>query len=293
MNRKLKKDVFISKLSGNPKEKFKWLLEKVDVPQALSNICIKPNLNDYRKWESASTCDPLLLDALLSVLREKLPNASISIIENDSTSVNADNIFAYLGIDSIAGRYECKCVNAAREPWKTIKIDGLHFKNMDIPERLSNTFFITFPKLKSHSITKITCGLKNQMGLFRPKRKMIYHHMADDLIVDCNLAMKPNLSIVDANLVMEGNFGPTYGTPRKLGLLIASSDTVAADSFCSRFFGFNPKSISHIKKAAQVGLGDLRYNTISDFDFDIKKYRLRFSNILYHLIRRGSAGIQR
>jgi uncharacterized protein (DUF362 family) len=105
--------------------------------------------------------------------------------------------------------------------------------------------------------------------------------------------MKPNMSIVDANLVMEGNFGPTYGTPRKLGLLIASRDTVAADSLCASFFGFNPKSISYIKKAARIGLGDLSYNIISDFDFDINKYRLRFSNILYHLIRRGSAGIQR
>ncbi len=287
------REVFISKIIDSPRDKILWLLKKVRLPENLSNICIKPNLNDYRKWETASTTDPYILDALLSALRDLFPEASITLIENDSTGVNADNIFAYLGIESIATKYDCICVNASREPWKSVQIDGLHFSNMDIPERLSNAFFITFPKLKSHSITKLTCGLKNQMGLFRPKRKIIYHDIVDDLIVDCNLAMKPNLSLVDANLAMEGNYGPTYGSPKKLGLLLASSNIVAADSFCANLFGFNPKSISYINKASNKGLGSMDYETISDFDFDIGDYKLKFTKFLFHLIRKGSAGLKR
>jgi uncharacterized protein (DUF362 family) len=166
----------------------------------------KPNLNDYRKWETASTCDPYLLDALLSVLRNHFPSASITILENDDTCVKADNIFSYLGIDSIASKYGWAYINAANEQWKSVQIDGLNFNSIDIPIRLANVFFITFPKLKSHSITKLTCGLKNQMGLFRPKRKVLYHHLLDEVIVNCNLAMKPQLSLVDANLVKEGNY---------------------------------------------------------------------------------------
>jgi uncharacterized protein (DUF362 family) len=289
----LPKQVFVSKLIDNAKENISWLLDKVELPDILTQICIKPNLNDYRKWETASTCDPYILDAFLSVLKSRFPKASITIIENDATSVNADNIFSYLTIDSIAGKHGCRCVNVAREQWKFVQINGLHFSSIEIPEKLSNAFFITFPKLKPHIKTKLTCGLKNQMGLFRPKRKVLYHHMLDELIVDCNLAMKPNLSIVDANLVMEGNYGPTYGSPRRLGLLIASNDVVAADSLCAKFFGFNPKSVSHIKKASQKGLGDMKYNILSDFDFDLRDYRLRFSKILFHLIRKGSAGIRR
>jgi uncharacterized protein (DUF362 family) len=286
-------EVIVSKIADGPREKISWLLESLQLPQDLTNICIKANLNDYRKWETASTCDPYILDALLYVLRTRYPDASISIIENNNTSVNADNIFTYLGIKTIADKYDCMCVNAAREQWVSIPIKGLHFNSIEIPERLSKSFFITFPKLKSHSITKLTCGLKNQMGLFRPKRKIIYHHMLDKLIVDCNLAMKPKLSIVDANLAMEGNYGPTYGTPRKLGLLIASNDIVAADSLCAGFFGFNPKSIPYIKNASEKGLGKLKYKIISDFDFDINEYKLKFSKFLYHLIRKGSSGLQR
>ena len=76
------KEGFISKLSDNPKEKISWLLEKVRLPEDLSDICIKANLNDYRKWETASTSDPYILDVLLSVLTSRFPKASITIIEN-------------------------------------------------------------------------------------------------------------------------------------------------------------------------------------------------------------------
>ena len=287
------KEVLVSKITDDPREKISWLIEKLQLPKDLTDICIKANLNDYRKWETASTCDPYVLDALLYVLRTHYPDASISIIENNNTSVNADNIFSYLGIKAVAEKYDCMCVNAAREQWVSVPIEGLHFNSIEIPVRLNKAFFITFPKLKSHSITKLTCGLKNQMGLFRPKRKIIYHHMLDKLIVDCNLAMKPKLSIVDANLAMEGNYGPTYGIPRKLGLVIASNDVVAADSLCANFFGFNPKSIAYIKKASEKGLGDIKYKIVSDFDFDISEYKLKFSKFLFHLIRKGASGLQR
>jgi uncharacterized protein (DUF362 family) len=292
-NLKKRQQVFVSKLADDPRRKISWLLENIKIPNNLTSICIKANLNDYRKWETASTCDPYLLDALLSVLRDRFPDASIILMENDSTSVNADNIFAYLGLDIIANKYGCKCVNAAREEWISVEIDGLHFKRMDVPAALTKSFFITFPKLKSHAITRLTCGLKNQMGLFRPKRKIVYHHIVHDLIVDCNLAMRPMLSIVDANLVMEGNYGPTHGSPRKLGLMIGSKDVVAADSLCAKFFNFNPKSIRYIREASNKDLGDTRFETISDFDFDIHNYRLRFSPLLFYAIRRGAGGIRR
>jgi uncharacterized protein (DUF362 family) len=287
-------DVFVSKISENPREKFKWLLERCVPSIPLHNICIKANLNDYRRWETASTTDPYLLDILLDLLKSSYPSASITVVENDATGVNADNISAFLGIDKVVEKHKCRFLNVAHEDWISINIDGLHFKQLDVPSVLKTCdLFITFPKLKSHVITKLTCSLKNQMGLFRPKRKIAYHHALDELIVDCNLAMKPNLTIVDANLAMEGNYGPTYGSPRKLGLLIASRDLVAADSFCAKLFGLNPKSIGHIKKAAEKKLGSTRFKVVADFDFDYKEYKLKFSRPLYYMIRRVSSGLKK
>ena len=287
-------DVFVSKISENPRERFKSLLETSTPLIPLRNICVKPNLNDYRRWETASTTDPYLLDILLDLLKSRYPSANITVIENDATGTNADNIGEYLGIDKVIEKHKCRFLNVAHGEWVSIDIDGLHFKELDIPSILrACDLFITFPKLKSHVKTKLTCSLKNQMGLFRPKRKIAYHHVLDDLIVDCNLAMKPNLTIVDANLAMEGNYGPTYGSPKKLGLLIASRDLVAADSFCARLFGLNPKSIGHIKKSAEKKLGSTSFKVVADFDFDYREYRLKFSRPLYYMIRRVASGLNK
>src|SRR5918996_1638498 len=287
-------DVFVSKISENPRERFEWLLEQSSPLISPHNICIKANLNDYRRWETASTTDPYLLDMLLDLLKSIYPSASITVLENHSSATNADNISAFLGIDKVIEKHNCRFLNVARGDWMSINIDGLHFKQLDVPSILrACDLFITFPKLKSHVITKMTCSLKNQMGLFRPKRKLAYHHVLDDLIVDCNLAMKPHVTIVDANLAMEGVYGPTYGSPRKLGLLIASKDLVAADSFCARLFGLNPKSISHIKKAADKKLGSTRFKVVADFDFDYREYKLKFSQPLFYMIRRVAGGLKR
>lgn len=289
----MKHPVFISKIIENPKQNISRLLDSTYLPKDPSNICIKANLNDYRKWETAATCDPYILEALLSTLRSRFPCASITVLENDATGVTADNIFAYLGIDHVVRRNGCKFINVARGEWTMVDINGLHFKKLEIPKILTECdIFITLPKLKSHTITKMTCGLKNQMGLFRPKRKIVYHHIVDDLIVDCNLAMKPTVSLIDANLVMEGNFGPTYGSPKRLGLLMASRDIVAADSMCAKLFGLRPKSIGHIKKASETGLGNTKFEVVPDFDFHIKEFRLKFTPLLYYAIRRAAGRIR-
>ena len=105
--------------------------------------------------------------------------------------------------------------------------------------------------------------------------------------------MRPMLSIVDANLAMEGNYGPTHGSPRKLGLLMGSKDVVAADSLCAKLFNFNPRSIRYIKEASKRGLGNTQYEAIADFNFDMNDYKLKFSPLLFYAIRVGAGGIRR
>lgn len=116
----MSKQVFVSRLTGDTKKSISWLLDRIEIPDTLTKICIKPNLNDHRNWETASTCGPYILNALLSVLKCCYPKTSITIIENDAIGVNADNIFSYLDIDSVTNKYGCRCVNVAREQWKAL-----------------------------------------------------------------------------------------------------------------------------------------------------------------------------
>ena len=96
--------------------------------------------------------------------------------------------------------------------------------------------------MKTHSITKISCALKNQFGCIPIKRKVQFHPHIDDVIVDANLAMKPNFSIIDGIIGLGGAQGPIWGPPIHSKTIIASPDTV-----CAKILGFHPNFIGHIK----------------------------------------------
>lgn len=73
------------------------------------------------------------------------------------------------------------------------------------------------------------------------------------MLVDINEYFKPKLTLVDAVIGMEGN-GPTAGTPKKLGFLIASKTTYAADLLAAKLVGLDPPPCRRSKPPWKEGL---------------------------------------
>jgi len=263
------------------------LLGFLQLPTKADKIAIKINLCDFRLRETGAVSDPLVVDALLGCLRKIYPSSEIFIVENDASGTLADVLFSYVGFTEIVDKYKVKCINLAHEQWVPKKIDGYYFKEIEIPKILDDAdLLITHPKLKTSSLTKITCSLKNMFGCIRTKRKDIYHKNIDEVIVDINLALRPDYSIVDAILCHEGIWGPAYGFPKKVGLLIGGNDIVAVDAFCSKIAGFNPFFIGHIRKASRKGLGKMSFEVHGDiYDIDRKNYRFDFNRLLYYTLK--------
>jgi ferredoxin len=100
-------------------------------------------------------------------------------------------------------------------------------------------------------------------GCIPGHRKSEYHRMAPSLkkfaevLVDIFTVVKPSLAIMDGIVGMEGN-GPSAGKPRKIGLVLASSDCVAIDSIASRIIGLDPFKIhsTAVAHARSLGQGD-------------------------------------
>jgi len=84
-----------------------------------------------------------------------------------------------------------------------------------------------------------------------------------------------------------------YGVPKNLGLLIGGTDVVAADAFCSKLVGFHPHFVGHIRKAAKMKVGKMKFHASADFDLgSSNEYQLEFSKFWYYvfkLVRRGLA----
>ena len=99
---------------------------------------------------------------------------------------------------------------------------------------LDADLIIDLPKLKTHGFMIYTGAVKNMFGAIPGVDKAEYHLRMKEpadfakTMVDICEAVGPRLAIMDAVEAMEGN-GPSAGTVRKTGMLIASPSPYALD----------------------------------------------------------------
>jgi ferredoxin len=74
------------------------------------------------------------------------------------------------------------------------------------------------------------------------------------MLVDVFSLVRPQLTIMDGVMAMEGE-GPAAGRLRRLGILLASRDTVALDAITSRILGIDPQMLLTTHYAGERGLG--------------------------------------
>ena len=108
------------------------------------------------------------------------------------------------------------------------------------------------------------------------------------MIVDLNRYFKPRLYLVDAVTAMEGN-GPTAGTPRRVGALLAGTDCHRLDRVCARLIGLDPMAVPTLQAARKFGLlddtpdeiaGDLAALCVPDFKRIERGRGLQFETLL-------------
>ncbi|NLB35453.1 MAG: DUF362 domain-containing protein [Elusimicrobia bacterium] len=129
---------------------------------------------------------------------------------------------------------------------------------------------ISLAKLKTHGFTIYTGAVKNLFGTIPGLLKADYHlRMSDirdfsNMLVDVAEFVKPQISIIDAVIAMEGS-GPSAGDLKQVGLLGASTNPHALDLACCHLIGLSPKRVFTLQKAIERKL------VVENFeDLDIK-----------------------
>lgn len=136
---------------------------------------------------------------------------------------------------------------------------------------------VSLPKLKTHGLMRITGAVKNQFGCVPGLFKGQYHASFPDvndfarLVADITAFVKPRLYVMDAVMAMEGN-GPQSGDPRKLGLLLFSTDPVALDAIAARVVGLDPEFVPTCTAGEDAGLGTRRLEDIECLGDDVGQF---------------------
>ena len=235
------------------------LLEKaggLDWVRPGMKIGIKANLVAAMGPETAATTHPALVKALVDIIQER--GAETLVGDSPGGMYNAvflNRVYAASGM-SAAGvplNHDYSTREIALPEGKLCRTATVTSWLLDCDA------IINFAKLKSHGMMGLSAAAKNLFGSVPGTMKPEYHYRfptpADfaDMLVDLDEFWKPRLHLVDAVLAMEGN-GPTAGSPKPVGCLLAGENPHRIDLLCAKLIGLDPGTVPTLRAAQARGL---------------------------------------
>lgn len=233
-------------------------------------VLIKVNLLMRRKPEKVTTTHPTLARALAELVIEA---GGKPIIGDSPGGYHFYNKGTLEAVYETCGMKDAAEKSGAELNYNTDVLDipypeGKIMKSVKtIKPVIEVDKIINVPKIKTHMMTVYSGAVKNLFGIIPGSYKAECHlrfedtaDFADFLIDICQFA-KPVLTVMDAVIGMEG-YGPTNGTPKKVGLILSSSNPYQLDVVASHIIGIAPNKIPSIVKSVERGLCNSNINDI-------------------------------
>ncbi len=264
------------------------VLENVPLEFGGKTIMVKPNMAAQCKIEKAATTHPSLIKAVVDALKRR---GAKKIMVGDNPGATAYGInekcARTTGILDAAG--DCY-VNMMARP-RDMEINSPFLDHVNISsEFFECDYFINLPKLKGHSHAYMTGAIKNLYGMCVGGEKARLHVIGKDprkfaeVLVDLFDFRTPDLNIMDAVIGMEGN-GPTNGTPRQIGKIVAGTNGFALDAVCTKMIGYNFNRVKTLEVGKDRGrwCGDVDALEIEGSLPNIDKFKPPFTFGAYAL----------
>jgi uncharacterized protein (DUF362 family) len=223
-------------------------------------VVIKPNMGWDRNPDQAANTHPLIVRSLAELA---LVAGASKVMVFDRPCNEERRCHHNSGIrPALEGikdkRLKCVYIDNRKFIPVTIK-NGKSLKEwLFYKDALEADCYINVPVAKHHSLAGLTLGLKNVMGVIGGSRGELHKNMGQNL-ADLNTVIKPELTIIDATRILLRN-GPSGGNlkdVKKMNILIASSDSVAADAYATTLFNRKPEEIDSTVAAYRSGLGEM------------------------------------
>jgi len=226
------------------------------------SVAVKPNLLRYKKPDEAATTHPAVVKAVISQVQKAGGNVIIAESPGGPYSrAMLRYVYRATGIEKVADETGA-VLNYDLRVTKINSPDSKYVKSLEIIKPLADAdIIINIPKLKTHAMMVYTGAVKNMFGAIAGTAKADLHlRMPDyndfaDSLIDIYLGAKPAISIMDAVEGMEG-YGPSAGTPKHIGLLLASSSGFALDIAAVKIIKLSPENVPVLRNAKKRCLVD-------------------------------------
>lgn len=228
-------------------------------------VLVKPNIGWDVTPDLAANTNPLLIKR---IIEHCLKAGAKDVYVLDHTIDNWINSYRNSGIEKAARSAGAKVVPANSEKYyQEIKIPtGVKLKNAKVHELLLETdIFINVPVLKDHNSARMTCALKNAMGIVW-NRGYWHANNLHQCIADYALfEKKPTLNVIDCYnvLVKHGPQGISKEDVVQMKSQIITTDWVAGDAAAARMLGIAPEKIEYLMIAYKMGIGTIKLESLN------------------------------
>ena len=224
-------------------------------------VVIKPNIGWDRTPELAGNTNPQLIKALV---KKCLAAGAEKVTVFDHTCDNWQKCYESSGIAAAVKEAGGTIMPGNDEKYfKEVSIpNGVKVKSAKIHEALIEAdAWINVPILKNHGGAKLSCAMKNYMGIVWDRRFFHQNDLQQCIADICTWQKKPVLNIVDAYRMMHQNGpqGKSAADVATLKSIIVSPNIVAIDTAALALFNqvkkLDMEAVGHIGKGEELKLG--------------------------------------
>jgi uncharacterized protein (DUF362 family) len=237
-----------------------------------ARVLINPNVSGHLPPDAAVNSHPHVVGALIKLCRDV--GAGEVIVGNFNSAKN----YKIGKMDEVAEKYGAvlKPLGDKKELFKRMEVpQGKALDHLLVSEDyLAADVLINVPVAKHHTVSRMSLGMKNLMGLVTDRWRVFHREKAkylDQCIADLASAVKSTLIVVDANkmIVTKGPVGPGEQIePKKV---IAGTDPVAVDVLSAQLLNYGKEDIPLFRLAYEHNLGEIDLKKVNVIERTVGK----------------------
>jgi len=237
--------------------------EAVELVGGLEHV-VKPGSRVFVKINHLSPASPpergiITHPAFVEAVLKLLIRVGVRVTVGDDIDSSSGDGFQVSGFRQMCQRAGVALVNLREAGFVEARCQGRFLEKVSRIAADADVI-VNLPKLKTHSLTVLTGGVKNMYGVIPGGLRTRFHgdYAAKEdfahVLTDIFSAARPQLTIMDGVVAMEGE-GPAAGKLRRLGVVLASRDAVALDVVAAGIIGLDPLGVLTTRYASERGLG--------------------------------------
>jgi uncharacterized protein (DUF362 family) len=257
-------NVIIQDVKNGLRQAVEDLFQKIGKNQPLmkekEQVYIKPNGVDFKPY---SYTHPKLLRAVINFFYENGAE-QVYLMENSTQGNMTRLVFECTGYKEVLDDTGAKAVYLDEKSHTTVVLPTVG-EEVKIPELIARNFtsgerdslYISVPKLKTHPMTTVTLGIKNQMAfLSHTDRSRNHDEGLHQVLADLYSLFKPDYTIIDGtHAVFHGHYPLQQFLDEcieQLDILIGGTNTLHVDAVGAKVLGYDIKEVKHLALAAKA-----------------------------------------